>query len=597
MKDYLKLLKFLKGHQKLFSIAVVTMFVSGFFEVFQLTLIVPVIDIIFTKKKIVAPDNFPEFINLIISKLNSADPKSLLYAAPFVIIGMLFLKGVFLFIHKYFMSEVSQRVMRDVRFKLYQTIQHLSLDYFSKKRTGELISRITNDVSAIENATSYGLTDLFQQSFVIIACVITAFAIYPAGALIIFLVFPLIGFPMSRIGKRLKKISRGSQEKMADINTHLLETISGIKLVKAFNNEEFEINKFKGQNHDYYKLMISSIKRIILISPLSELVGGIFGSIVLLTLGQKVFNEEISFGLFTLFFGCIMSIISPTKKLGNVNALLQQAMAANERIYEVLDKTPTVVEKKDAVDVPELHGSIVLKDVKFKYDQDTSLVLNGINIEVKKGELVAIVGPTGTGKTTLINLIPRFYDPSEGEVIFDDINLKNITFKSLRKQIGYVTQESILFNDSVRNNICYGKMDATDSEVEDAARKAFAHRFIKDMPQGYDTLVGDRGFRLSGGEKQRLSIARAILLNPPILLLDEATSSLDSESEKFVQEALDELMEGRTVIAIAHRLSTIKKADKIVVLDKGKVVGVGKHEKLIFECELYNRLNQMQFQI
>lgn len=290
-----------------------------------------------------------------------------------------------------------------------------------------------------------------------------------------------------------------------------------------------------------------------------------------------------------------MSIISPIKKLGNVNAITQQALAANERIYDVLDATVTVVEKLKALSLPILKEKIIIENVSFQYDRESGLVLNDINLEIKCGELVAIVGPTGTGKSTLVNLIPRFYDPIQGAVRFDGINVRDVTLASLRGQIGIVTQENILFNDTVLANVSYGHREATQSEIEEAARKAFSHQFIIKMPQGYETIIGDRGFRLSGGEKQRIAIARAILKNPPILILDEATSQLDSESERFVQEALDKLMQGRTVVAIAHRLSTIKKADKIIVLDHGRIVGLGTHDQLLTACELYNRLYQTQF--
>jgi len=597
MKNYIKLLSFLKGHRKLFSAAVLTMFVASFFEGFSLSLLVPMTDRIFNNNQIVIPNKLPGFIEAFIDKLNATEPMTLFWIFPFAVIGVLLLKHLFVFGYQYLMSDVSQRIMRDIRLRLYEKIQNLSLDYFSEKRTGELISRITNDVNVVENAISYGVTDLFRQTFMILIFTTIAFSIYPKAALIIFIVFPLIGFPMSKIGKRLRKISKGTQEKMADINTLLLETISGIQLVKAFGTEDYETNRFKGKNHDYYKLRMKAIKRIIAISPITEIFGAFCGVGIILWMGHSVMSGEISFGIFILFFGSIMSIISPIKKLGNVNALTQQALAANERVYEVLDAQPSVVEKTNAIKLGEMNDSIVIKDGYFHYEEESGNVLSDINLEIKKGEIVAIVGPTGTGKTTLANLIPRFYDLTQGTITMDGINLKDVSFRSLRDQIGIVTQDSILFNDSVRANISYGSQDATIEEIESVAKKAFAHRFIVKMPKGYDTAIGDRGFRLSGGEKQRISIARAILKNPPILILDEATSQLDSESEKFVQDALDQLMQGRTVIAIAHRLSTIRKAHKIVVLEHGCIVGAGPHDELLKTCPLYKRLYDMQFSV
>jgi subfamily B ATP-binding cassette protein MsbA len=292
-----------------------------------------------------------------------------------------------------------------------------------------------------------------------------------------------------------------------------------------------------------------------------------------------------------------MSIISPVKKLGNANVAIQKAIAANDRVQDVLKVHPSVVEKPQAIILKEMINSITLNGVDFYYEEESGVVLENINLEIKKGELVAIVGPTGAGKTTLANLIPRFYDPIKGTVKIDGVDVRDATFKSLLDQISIVAQDVILFNDTLRVNIAYGYREATGDEIEEAARKAFAHRFIVEMPQGYETVVGDRGFRLSGGEKQRISIARAILKNPPILILDEATSQLDSESEKFVQEALDELMKGRTVIAIAHRLSTIQRANKIVVLENGKIVGLGSHKELLKDCSLYQKLHARQFQI
>jgi len=573
------------------------MFFASFFEVFQLSMLVPLVDRIFNNKKIIIPNKLPSFLANMVDRLNSIDPEPLLLRFLLGFLVVLFLKNALTFAYQLLMGDLSQRIMRYIRYRLYSKIQNLSLNYFSKKRTGELVSRITHDVNLLENAVSYAVTDLFRQSFIIIMWAITAFIIDPKASMVVFFIFPLIGVPISKIGKRLHKISKGTQEKMADINTHLLETISGIHLVKACCNEQYEINRFKQENHSFYKLKLKCIKKTILISPLTEIVGGFCGISLILWFAKRLMSGDLSTGVFILFFGSIMSLISPIKKLGNVNAITQQALAANERIYEVLEAEISVKEKDTSIDIKEMQSFLTLEDIHFRYNQETAEVLSGINLEIKKGELVAVVGPTGTGKTTLINLIPRFYDPNRGVVKMDGIDLKDVTFQSLRKQMGIVTQDTILFNDTVRANISYSHRNAKLEEIEGAARKAFAHQFITNMPNGYDTVVGDRGFRLSGGEKQRIAIARAILSNPPILILDEATSQLDSESEKYVQEALDELMEGRTVVAIAHRLSTIMKANKIIVMDNGKIVGEGKHKELLEMCALYQRLHKMQFRV
>ncbi len=597
MKNYLKMLSFIKDYKKLFFIALGAMMIASFFKIFELSLLVPLIDRIFNNKPIVVPNELPSFFANLIERLNQIEPKSLFRLMPFIVLIGMILKHAFIYTYQFFMNDLSQKIMRDVRQKLYAKIQNFSLDYFSEKRTGELMSRITYDVQVIENAVSYGVTDLFVQSFAILGFVSVAFLIHFKAAIIILVVFPLIIWPMTKIGKKLRKLAKQSQERMADINSILLETISGIKVVKAFCTEKFEIDRFHGKNHDFYKLRMKAVRRLLLLGPITEIFGVICGIIMILWLGQQVMEAQLSFGIFILFFAAIMSVISPVKKLGNVNALTQQALSANMRIYDILDSEPSVQEAAQPKKIGEIQKKIEIKNVRFQYDKESGDILKDINLEINVGELVAIVGPTGTGKSTLVNLIPRFYDPYEGSVSLDGEDIKGISFKSLRSQIGIVAQETFLFNDTVGNNIAYGTRNASQEEIEEAAKKSYAHRFIKEMPNQYMTTIGDRGFRLSGGEKQRIAIARAILKNPPILILDEATSQLDSESEKFVQEAVDDLMRGRTVIAIAHRLSTIKKADKIVVLQEGRIAGSGKHSDLLKTCQLYKRLYETQFQM
>lgn len=596
MENYLRLLRFLKGHLKVLMLAVACMFFSAIFDGVQLSLLVPLTDKILSNNRIIIPTKVPPFVASLIDRINETPQTTLLGAMIVIVIVLFILKGFFSFWYGYLMNDVSQRVMRDIRLRLYQTISNLSLDYFSKKRSGELIARITNDVQVIENAVSYAVTDLFYQSFRIMVFITFMFLTYFKFALLIFVLFPLIAWPMRQIGRKLKKLSKSSQEKMADINSLLFETISGVRVVKAFGMEGYEVNRFRSQNHDFYKLKMKSIRRSSIIGPVTELVGAIFGTSMCWWIGRQVISGQISFGAFVLFFGSTMSLISPFKKLANVHIITQQALAASERIYDVLETKPSVVEKPQAREISVISSGIKLENVNFHYDKEAGPVLKNINLTIHVGDLLAIVGPTGSGKSTLANLIPRFYDPGEGKVSFDGVDLKDASFKSLRGQIGIVTQETILFNDTVRANIAYGHLEAPMESIESAAHKAFAHPFVMNMPAGYNTVIGDRGFRLSGGEKQRIAIARAILKNPPILILDEATSQLDSESERIVQDALDELMKGRTVICIAHRLSTIKKATKIAVLEAGKIVGLGSHEELLENCPLYRRLYETQFQ-
>ncbi len=595
MRNYLRLLAFIKGHRALFAMAVAAMLISSLFKVFELSLMVPLSDRILNDRQIVLPNAVPSPVQSAVDRLNALDRKVLFHWLPFVVLlGMIFKHG-FIYCHQFLMNDVAQRVMRDVRQRLYVKIQNLSLDYFSERRTGELMSRITNDVGVIENAVSYGVTDLFVQTFSIVGFVSMAFMIHRRAAVIVFFVFPFIVWPMSQIGKKLRKLARQTQERMADINSLLLETISGIREVKAFCTEDYEIRRFSGKNHDFYKLRMKAVRRLLWLPPITEIFGTVCGIVLILWLGRQVMDGGLSFGIFIVFFAYVMSIISPVKKLGNVNALTQQALSASERIYAILDAQPSVVEKPDAVELPAIREGIALEDVFFRYDKEGPWVIEGIRLRIRVGELVAIVGPTGTGKSTLANLIPRFYDPVRGAVSIDGTDLRDVTFRSLRRQIGIVSQETFLFNDTVRANIAYGCRDVSRERIEAAAEQAYAHKFISSMPKGYDTVIGDRGFRLSGGEKQRIAIARAILHNPPILILDEATSQLDSESERYVQEALDTLMRGRTVIAIAHRLSTIKKADAIVVLERGRIVGRDRHEALLESCDLYRRLYETQF--
>ncbi len=572
------------------------MFFSAIFDGIQLSLLVPLTDKILSNNKIIIPGNVPPFVSEIIKNINATPSMTLLGIMVVSVIVMFILKGFFGFWYGYLMNDLSQRIMRDMRSRLYRTISHLSLDYFSKKRSGELIARITNDVQVVENAVSYGVTDLIYQLFRMMIFIFLIFFTYLKLAVLILILFPLVGIPMKHIGKKLRKLSKSSQEKMADINSLLFETISGVRVVKAFNMEDYEVSRFRQQNQDFYKLKMKAVRRSLLISPITELIGAFCGVSICWWMGRQVIMGNISFGVFVLFFGSTMSLISPLKKLSNVHAITQQALAASERIYDVLESQPTVAEKVGALELATISRGISLQNVSFRYDEESGEVLKNINLEARVGDLLAIVGPTGSGKSTLANLIPRFYDPTQGVVFIDDVNLKDVTFKSLRSQIGIVTQENILFNDTVKANIAYGHLTASIEEIEEAARKAFAHQFIMNMPEGYNTVIGDRGFRLSGGEKQRIAIARAILRNPPILILDEATSQLDSQSEKIVQEALDKLMEGRTVVCIAHRLSTIKKATKIAVLENGVIVGLGSHDELVENCRLYRRLYETQFQ-
>ena len=592
MREYLKLLKFVKPYLGLFSLASLCMIFSSIFDGVSLGMIIPFVDRVFTNKKIIIPAKMPDFISSFVDKVNNTPVDVLLVYMIIALITLFLLKGFFGYWQSYLMSDIGQKVVRDIRDKLYSHMQSLSLDYFTHKRGGEMISRITNDVKLVENAVSYGSTDLvYQTGLVVIYLCLTVFLYFKLTIISVILV-PLISLPIVKVGKILRKLSRSSQEKMADINSLLYETILGTRIVKAFNMEKYEVDKFSRVNHGYYKLAMKSIRRLLILSPVTDFLGVIAAAFIIYWGGKDVISGKISFGVFGVSMGALLSLIRPFKKLSQVNSINQQAVAASERIYEVLETVPSVVDKPAAPALGSFKGKVTFENVSFSYAE--SLILSNINLEVKKGMMLAIVGPSGTGKTTLVDLIPRFYDPQKGRVLIDDMDTREVSLKSLRQQIGLVTQETILFNDTIRANIAYGGLGAAEEEIQRAAIQAYAHDFIQHLPRGYDTVIGDRGMKLSGGERQRIAIARALLKNPPILILDEATSQLDSQAERIVQSALDRLIQGRTVFVIAHRLSTVRNASKIIVLDKGRIVEEGSHSELLGREGLYKRLYQMQ---
>lgn len=604
MKGYLRLLKFVKPYLNIFALAVVFLIAAALFEGLQFYAILPFMDRVMANKPIVLPVDLPNFLQNIVDFLNGLSPAKVLKMMIFALPILFLFKGFIMFWRSFLMSKIGQLVVRDIRDALYHKLNELDLAYFSQKRSGELISRITNDVRMVENAVSYGLTDLVYQSALAVFFTVTAFAMHWKVTLAVFLLGPFISLPVVNIGKALRKLSHRLQERMADINTILYETITGVRIVKAFNMQKYEIKRFMAQNNDYFKTTMKSIKRIVALGPLTEFIGAIAATLLLAWIGRDVINGVLSPGALGLLMTSLMMLIRPVKKLSQVNGLIQQALAAEERINDILEYEPQLKESQDAEPISSFENSIKFDNVWFGYEvedaenlNDHGYTLKEINLEVKKGEVIAIVGPTGSGKTTLINLILRFYDPQQGRILIDGKDLKDLNIASLRRLMGIVTQETILFNDTVKANIAYGHLEASEEDISVAARKAFADSFIKEMPKGYNTVVGDRGFKLSGGEKQRLAIARAILKDPPILILDEATSQLDAASEKYVQEALDYLMQNRTVFVIAHRLSTVRKASKILVVNEGRIVESGTHEQLLKKQGLYSHLHSLQFQL
>lgn len=575
---------------------VVCMVLSTVFEGVQFGAIVPLADRIFTNKPIVLPDAMPAFVTNLAAQFNNIDRYALFYGLIFCIPVFFLLKGVVFYMQGYFMNVVAQKTVADVRGDIFRKYQELSLDFYSQKRQGELMSRITHDAGFIGHAISYAFTDLIYQSLLAVMFAIIAITISWKMVLIILVLFPFNALLIRIIGKTIKKQSIHSQESMADLNSILAETNHGVSIVKAFSREGHEIGRFDETNQRFYKATIKAIRRNLLLSPTSEFLAAVAVVVVFWLGGRYVLEGSMSFGVFALFLTSLVSILRPIKKLTNVYGINQQALASSRRLYDILDWEAKIVNAPDAVECVSPKKAIRFDNVSFKYNKDEERwIIRNFSHAFEVGKTTALVGPTGCGKTTIINMILRFYDPDQGRVMFDEQDIRKVTFQSLRQHMALVTQDTILFNETIRANLQYGKLDATDEEIIEAARQALALEFIEKMPQGLDTIIGDRGFKLSGGQKQRLSIARAILKNPRILLLDEATSSLDAESEYLVQQALDNLMKNRTVIVIAHRLSTIRHADTILVMDQGQIVQKGVHDELLTTSELYSRLANYHF--
>jgi subfamily B ATP-binding cassette protein MsbA len=491
-------------------------------------------------------------------------------------------KGIGGYFSAYLMSDVGQRVVMDVRNRLFRHMLNQSAAFFARRSSGQLMSRITNDVGQIQQAVSETIGDLARESLALVGYVGLLFY-YDAKLALVFLTgAPLVTYPLARLGKRLRKTSRRSQEELEHLSHVSAEAFTGHRIVKAFATEAQEGERFGRASARLYRANMKVTAALSALPSIMEVLGGV-GMAGALWYGVKEIAEgTLTKGEFTSFFAALFLMYGPVKKLSRVNANLQQATAAAERIFEVLDMHSEVVDRPGAAMLTAVTRGVEFRDVGFHYDDDrTHKILRGVSLKVRAGEMVAIVGRSGAGKTTLVNLLPRFYDVTSGAISIDGIDIRDVTLASLRSQIGIVTQETVLFDDTIAGNIAYGSPNATESQIQAAARAAHAHDFIAAMPNGYRTMIGERGQRLSGGQRQRLAIARALLKDSPILILDEATSSLDAESEHLVQEALSNLMANRTSIVIAHRLSTVQRADLIVVLERGRIVESGRHDELL----------------
>lgn len=605
MKDLFGLLKrFVPPYKGKVILNMVFNFLGALFGAFSFAMLIPALGILFNTQELVTQkpeisslnlDHILELFNYYISQvvINSGNERALIYIGGFIII-MVMLKVGFTYFASFVMVYLRNGVVRDIRSQMYQKILQLPLGFFSDERKGDIIARMTGDVQEVENSVMNSLEMLFKNPVIIIISLAAMLYMSWSLTLFVFVLLPVAGFVIGRIGKSLKKTSMRGQNKMGDILSITEEDISGLRVIKAFNAEEKAYQRFDRENESYLHIMNKLMWRRFLAHPMSELLGTTVIIIVLWYGGALVLKNESSLSA-QAFIGYLVffyNIINPAKAFSTALYSVEKGLASMNRIDRILSQENTIKDGANARSVEGFEESVTYENVSFRYVNEN--VLDQVNLDIKKGQTIAFVGKSGSGKTTLVDLLPRFWDVSEGRILIDGTDIRDIRLHDLRNLMGNVNQEPILFNDTFYNNIAFGVDGATEEDVIHAAKIANAHEFIMNTEHGYQTNIGDRGDKLSGGQKQRISIARAILKNPPILILDEATSALDTESEKLVQEALENLMKNRTSLVIAHRLSTIKNADIICVLHKGKIVEQGTHQELIDKKGRYYKLHQMQ---
>jgi ATP-binding cassette, subfamily B, bacterial MsbA len=571
MKVYRRLLPYVKLYwPRIVAAMALALVVSGL-EAVTAWLVKPLLDDVFLKK-----DLF------------------MLQVLPFALIGVYFVKGGARYGQAYLMAQVGQRVVMRLREEVYKHLQGMSQSFFNNRASAELLSRLTHDVGRLSRLSSQDPALAIREVFTLLMLLVVVFVRDWRLATIALVVFPLIALALVRIGKRLQSINKRGQENIAELSVVIQETLTGTKIIKAFGREAHEQERFRHANRRLYRLIMRDVHVHELTSPLMEFIGALGIGAALWYGGYQVIQGKTTPGTFFSFLAGLMMLYGPVRKLSNTSNQIQQAAPAAERVFELLDLEPAVVDRPQARPLQALRQTIAFEQVSFQYEGGAGPVLQDICLVVNKGEMVAFVGMSGAGKSTLVDLIPRFHDVTGGRITIDGVDIRDYTLASLRAQIGIVTQETILFNETITYNIGYGMPGASFDDIVRAAQLAYAHEFIQELPQGYETIIGERGVKLSGGQRQRIAIARALLKNPPILILDEATSELDAESEFIFQKALSNLVEGRTVFVIAHRLATVMRADRIVVVDGGHIAETGTHEDLIAHKGLYNRLHTLQ---
>lgn len=601
MKDFFQLIGYLKGYQRYVYLSIFCNVMMAVFMIVSIPAIIPFFKILFESgNEVAAPasfsfSNFEDFINYqFYIYLESHTKEQALAWICFFFVMLFFFKNLFRYLAMFFMANVRNGVVSDIRHKLFQKFLFLPFAFFSRERKGDLISRITTDVQEVENSILNVLETTFKEPIVILGSIIFMVAVSPSLTIFVFILILFTTFVIGGISRTLKKKSHVVQGKLGNLISLIEESLSGMRIIKGFNAEELQADKFDKENQSYRHLLTRIMWRRDLSSPLSEFLGITIVSVLLWYGSRQVFSGQIQPELFFTFLFAFYNVIAPAKSFSSAYYHIQKGLAAMERVNHILDLPDKIHEDPNPAPLENFEHSVSFEGVSFSYPKTQQLVLRDINFTVKKGQIMALVGSSGSGKSTLVDLIPRFHDPVEGRILLDGKDIKRYRIKDLRDIIGIVSQEAILFNDTILNNITFSTKGSTLEDVIQAAKYANAHDFIMETPNGYDTVIGDRGSLLSGGQRQRLTIARALLKNPPLLILDEATASLDSESERLVQQALEHVMRGRTSIVIAHRLSTIQHADMILVMKDGKIVETGSHEDLLTAKGEYNKFVALQ---